>query len=558
MEERKIENIMEQVNVSMYLNMKLDAWKMKLAYECNVFVLGKRYLARRYDKINFSIVSESEARTILVDNVNALLKYKYLTITSDESRKKIEEITKVMKSNIKTNLIKVGDKANGFNLHELPNGCIAFKNGVYDFKNNNWLFTYDTIDIPSLHDKIIFYNGYMIKWYFNIDFKPFDFSIMEKPFNVFLKEQRRTKDISSVMKVFCNYAHNNADKLSMEKAVHLSEVMGHLVQQKFTNNVCFVNMNSQHSHILLDKFFTPYIVPKPSDFTLSYIERNKIAKDYLQQHSQNISYEYGDYATGRLSVITELTNDEMQNIDKQYKESDIQPINNHMLFCIGKNGDLNVSEDSPMLDRLNIFDLNYRFSYHNQYLKTNDCYYDMRNLSITLNDIIIFIYISMYGLRSATRDFTRDFKFTYNDFTGILSQKVNTLGEQLKNIKMDDFLQKIALDEDLKVVLYDTKYIERLFRSESMHAFYKRKWTNVSNLKTMLQTPRYYNAFFANKKEVFIRINFIYDYLGYTTSRKEFTRMIRKLYPTSDMRKIDNNRMYIRAYFENGLLKIIN
>ena len=60
----------------------------------------------------------------------------------------------------------------------LPDYCIAFRNGVYNFKDNEWFFKYDIVQLVGLSNKMYMYDPtYTILWYMNYDFEPLMFGI---------------------------------------------------------------------------------------------------------------------------------------------------------------------------------------------------------------------------------------------------------------------------------------------------------------------------------------------------------------------------------------------
>ena len=140
----KLASVDAAVNDSIYKDYDLVEWQPILAKECQVYVFNENYLAKRFDQINFQFCSKDTAKEILIDNLYALLRYKYFKKRTDESEKRIEAIVKSFVANLKTTLIKVSfDKdTECAKVKWLPDGCIAFRNGVYNFRTDSWLFQY--------------------------------------------------------------------------------------------------------------------------------------------------------------------------------------------------------------------------------------------------------------------------------------------------------------------------------------------------------------------------------------------------------------------------------
>ena len=176
----KLKAIDDSVNSSVYADYGLVDWQPILAKECQVYVFNENYLAKRFDQINFQFCNKDIAKEILIDNLYALLRYKYFKKRTDDSEKRIQDIVKSFTINLKSTLIKVSfDIDTDCTMVKfLPDGCIAFRNGVYDFKNDKWLFTYDKIKITNLNSTIYMYDQtYIITWFFNFDFQPIGINI---------------------------------------------------------------------------------------------------------------------------------------------------------------------------------------------------------------------------------------------------------------------------------------------------------------------------------------------------------------------------------------------
>ena len=84
---------------------------------------------------------------------------------------------------------------------ELSDSQVAFRNGVYDFKLNKWLFKYTIITLPALCNKLYIYNSqYVIHWYFNFDFEPLDIDINDFSLEEFIDI---IKEINENEKNYC-------------------------------------------------------------------------------------------------------------------------------------------------------------------------------------------------------------------------------------------------------------------------------------------------------------------------------------------------------------------
>ena len=124
-----------------------------------------------------------------MDNLYALLRYKYFPRSTEEIDERIDKIVKSFIVNIKSTLIKVSfdTDSNAKVVNLIPDYCIAFRNGVYNFKDHKWLFKYETIYLKHLNNIIYKYDeNYVIQWYFNYDFEDLGIDIESLSINDFV------------------------------------------------------------------------------------------------------------------------------------------------------------------------------------------------------------------------------------------------------------------------------------------------------------------------------------------------------------------------------------
>ena len=124
----KLKSVDDAINTSVYKDYSLVDWQPLLANECQVYVFNENYLAKRFDQINFQFCSKDVAKEILIDNLYALLRFKYFPKRTDETETRIQNIVKSFVANLKTTLIKISFDQDSDCTHVefLPDGCIAF------------------------------------------------------------------------------------------------------------------------------------------------------------------------------------------------------------------------------------------------------------------------------------------------------------------------------------------------------------------------------------------------------------------------------------------------
>ena len=97
-----VDTIINSVNTSALMERSLSDWKKVLATECQVYVFGENYLAKRFDQIHYKFCELIEAKQVLTDNLYAILRFKYFPKVDDEVEEKVQEIVKFFCVNLKT------------------------------------------------------------------------------------------------------------------------------------------------------------------------------------------------------------------------------------------------------------------------------------------------------------------------------------------------------------------------------------------------------------------------------------------------------------------------
>ena len=75
----KLDKIINSINTAELITRSLSEWKSILARECQVYLVNENYLAKRFDQIHFKFCEIDEAKQVVIDNLYALLRYKYFT-----------------------------------------------------------------------------------------------------------------------------------------------------------------------------------------------------------------------------------------------------------------------------------------------------------------------------------------------------------------------------------------------------------------------------------------------------------------------------------------------
>ena len=577
------EKLTERVTVSNLLSKGLNEWRPILARYCQVYVYGSAYLAKPFDQINYKFCNKDQAKEILEDNLYALLRYSFFKSSSEQIDKRIDEIVKSFTKNLKSTLLKVtfdNSDPDAIKINHLPNGSIAFQNGVYDFIQNKWLFQYNIIKVEETKNKIYQYDfEYCVLWYYNFNFDPsyFNVDIYDTSLKDFYDELSYRVDQSlkydfdenryMTFKLMCNIAHDQKDLFSFKKFNHLCEIIGYLLSQNFLQYfVMLVGSGGNGKNSLFDGCFTKRITPTPTSNDLNAIENDRFITGSLQNKYHNIfletSTEEKTYSDSKM--IKALTGTTMQTIEAKGIQKYEGYLNVKHIFAANDQDKLKFKDTSPGFKRrINIFEIFYAWDADGRYLKRGDKSYYKTNYSSsleefgTMENMLIFIYLGLFGIKSATNNFSKEFSFSKNDWTSSYSDIDEQLKITIESTNISDILRLKDIDkaafefllledndnrnpiykcQELKDMGYSTAkdFGEMLLDDELAITFFNNNivWMSLYGLKRML----------------------LNNFIG---SPQEFVSKLKKIYPDAQMEKI-NQKYYIRCSLANNRLRIIN
>lgn len=566
--EKALESVKSKVDTNNYLEIPTSKWKDILVKECNVYALGQEYIAKRFNQINFEYCSVDDAKDILIDNVYALLRYKYFTKETEETADKIEEIVKAIQTNIKTILINVtySKDSDGLLIQDIPNYCCAFKNGVYDFMNNKWLFKYDVYEMKKVHNRIYTYdNKYTIMWYLDYDFEPLPICIMDYNLEKFISAIKDfDKEVSKnfCFELFYNMCHNENDKFELKKAEHLSQYIGFLLYRQFSQHIAFMlGTGGNGKNSLFDGCFTSRCMPRPSNIDMETIEEDKFVTGALENHYQNIFLETEAKSYSKTRMIKDITGSMYQTIEPKGVNKYQGLINCKFMFA-GNDQDQIKFKDTTQgfLRRINMFEIFYKWDAKKEFLSKGD-YYDT-SFSDDLHEIkddnlntTMFVYLGMYGILLATKRFTANFKFTYNDWKQQYSDVDFDLKSVMEDISMSDVVRFLKLNsKNADSYFYDENGETKLYKSNSFKESHAD--LSLSEMLRMFKDANDYNYFFS-EHDCYVKLEMLHDIVNSPISTTKFTQAIKKLYTKATFKQLNNNRPYIKVTFRNDKLKII-
>ena len=567
----KLNNISDGITTSMYSNFSLVDWHPLLAKECQVYVYGESYLAKRFDQINFQFCTKESAKEILVDNLYALLRFKYFPKASDEIQDRIEKIIKSFTLNLKTTLIRVSfnDDDDCNKVKFLPDGCIAFRNGVFDFNNNNWLFRYSKVEMVKQYNTIYLYDPqYIITWYVNINFEPLDIDISITPLEEFLE---LIKLLDREKKNYCyelmyNMSHTFEHKFSMDKFRHLCEILGYLCLQSFSQNfVLLIGSGQNGKNSLIDGCFTSRIVPSPANIDMSSLETDQFVTGALENKSHNFFLETEAETMIQSKMLKALTGSMYQTIQHKGVDKYSGILNTKYLWAANDQDKLKFSDTTiGFRRRINIFETWFRWDSKNNYLTKGDYYNTTFSESLVelkgdISNSIIFIYFAMYGIKSGTKEYTRSFKFNYNDWTLQYTDIDFDLKEKIEMISQEriaNWFSFVRNREAGRTMFFD-------LNRQALHMSPALKEYGINNYDEYIDKfikdeggNDLFLQYFA-EHDAYMGIKHIQDLIGDMQPPRIFTQNLKKSFNITQVANLTSNKSYVRVTFRNNKLKLV-
>lgn len=555
-----IKEIKAKVNNSVYLDKPFAWWHEVLATECDVYVYSETYIAKRFDHIQYSFVDKEVAKEILVDNLYALLRFKYFEERDDEVDLRIKQIIQSFTDNLKTTLLRVAfeweSQKNHKTIKQIPNYSLAFRNGVYDFFHNKWLFKYQKLLMPANSNLVYRYdNNYIVTWYIDIDFEPLPFGINDTSFKEFIEIMHvMTKDKGSknyAFELLYNMSHDIAHKYSPRKMQHLSEILGYTLLQQFTQNFVFLMGSGQNGkNSLFDGCLTPFLVPKPAANSLDSIENDRFITGALENRYHNIFLETEAKTYTQSMMIKALTGSMYQTVESKGANKYSAILNLKYIFAGNDQDKIKFRDTTPgFRRRINIFEVWYAWDKQGQYLKNGDYYDvsfsgDLREFRSDVANTIIYIYFGMYGLMFATKKFSRDFDFTYNEWKTSLADVNLTLKSSIQAVTLKDIYKYAKRNKESYNecrALFYSEDGKRLYRSAQFFSVFK-----DSSYDTMIEellNPEFTRV--SDDKNIFINLRTLKSILGNLTAQNVFTNEVKKIYNVEILPSFYNNQSYL-------------
>lgn len=430
------------------MNRSMTEWQQLLAPDCGVYMTKYGYLIKPYDSVVYEYIGHDDktATDYAKHNLVAILRYKYFKILNDESQEQIDKIVSWFCKNIYNNVCYLTVNAddpirNSLRLDTLPPSAVAFANGVFDFKENKFILKYERIRIPAIRNTMVLYKRYVIMWCFNYDFEPFDINIMETPFDKFtamLRNQPADKTNLS-WQLFSNMAHDRLQNTTHDRMEHLAQVLGYTIMTPMVQSfVILIGAGQNGKNSLYDGAFSHFVYPAPGQESLDDIENDRFIGGTLRGLSHNICLETVPGVKKTSDQLKKLTGSGEFAIEEKGKTKTTIPMNCKFVFSGNDQNNIKFSDRSHGFDRrCNLFELYYTWDREHSFMKLNKDYYacdfTLTDIMSSANNNKIFVYIGMYGIMSATNNFTSDFVFSHNDWNETYTDTDYELKEYFTN-----------------------------------------------------------------------------------------------------------------------------
>ena len=568
MEKRTVKSVIDAVDTAALIARPLPSWRPVLANECDVYVFGENYIAKRFDQINYKYCEKNEAKEILVDNLYALLRYKYFPKVTEEIDKRISDIVNSFTANLKTTLKKVSfDKSSDAEVvHMLPDYCVAFRNGVYNFKDDKWLFKYDILKLDLISNTIYAYDPqYIIQWYLDYDFEPIGLNISKLPLKKFIevmKEQTK-EDRNYCFELLYNIAHNSKNEFDIDRFNHLCEILGYTCLQSFSQFfIMLIGSGQNGKNSLFDGCFTNRVVPRPASNDLDSIENDRFITGALENRYHNIFLETSPKTYTESKMIKNLTGSMYQTIEQKGVSKYSGVINCKYVFAGNDQDKIKFSDNTTGFKRrINMLEIWYRWDPAKKFLKDTD-YYDTSfsdSLTELKDDVLnttIYVYFAMYGIMSATDKFKKNFQFTENDWNFKYSDVDLDLKDRIESLGAKEFVSYTKISdktfEDAKTFFFDLDK-KRLYQSPSLRVL---GYYNYPDMIKMFEDEEAFTSYFS-ENDVYVSIKAIQLMLRDLTPSTTFTQTFKKMFGITSTEMIGANKPYVKCTFNKGKLHII-
>lgn len=483
------EDLLSNLDKSKLMDLSLTDWHTRLKEECQVYCCEGGYLGKKLDEINYKFCGVDEAKQLIIDNCYIILLHKYIRHPNDEQLEKITKIINSFVVNLQSRLTKISFKKNCSQekkVKYLPDYCIAFRNGVYNFRDNEWFFKYTIIEAKDISRNLYYYdNQYIINWYMDYDFEPLPINITATSLEDFIEIMKEsTKENKNYcFELMYNMCHDKSDTFQLDKFKHLCQILGYICLQSFSQHfVILIGTGQNGKNSLIDGCFTNLLYPKHSTIDLDTIENDRFVTGALENRSHNICLEMDAKTFKKSTMLKLLTGSMYQSVEDKGVSKHSSIINCKYVFAGNDKSDTKFGDNSEGLRRrINLFEIFYKWDRNKNFLKDGD-YYDttfsnsLKEITDDISNTTVFLYFAMYGIMMGTKNFNEDFLFKFNEWTDNFANIDNELKDQVLKISTEDIIT----------------YLYRNISNKNWNYFFNNKRVSIKSIKSIIYNDKTY------------------------------------------------------------------
>lgn len=581
---KSIDNIIQSVDQQVLITRPLADWLPILAEDCQVYQIDNGgFLAKRFSQINFTFCDIKTATEILIDNLHALLRNKYFVMLTDEALDRTIQIVNKMTTNLRAvlktvtfNKRNLGENKNLFYIQEIPDACVAFRNGVYDFRKAEWLFKYNKLQLSTGATLVEYDKNYFVRWYINYNFEPLDFSLTDISLEEFIQVLRELNDVQRnyCFELVYNMSHTAEHKFDINRFEHMCQILGYTCLNSFSQYfVMLIGAGQNGKNSLFDGCFTPHVIPKPAANDLDAIEQDRFITGTLEGHAHNIFLETCAKTYRESKNIKSLTGSPDQTIEHKNIAKYSGIVNCKFVFAGNDKQEVKFSDTTNgFLRRINMFEIFYTWDSKKEFLKNGDYYdasfsQDLRELKNDQLNTTIFVYLAMYGIKSATNNFENVFEFTHNEWNAEYADIDHDLKKRIEKIKCEHLLDWCRVSKE-NMTLGKTAIFNASTRRNIIYSIVDDNDVQIfGSFESLANASKHIDEvnediycgseYIEDIDELFISLQFLKSFLDVGTSQSMFNRNVQKIYGTNCISRLGANVACIHCTFKKGKLQII-
>lgn len=401
----------------------------------------------------------------------------------------------------------------------------------------------------------------------DFNFEPLDINIMEiklYDFISIMKEFTKTSE-NYCFELLYNIAHNEKHEFSFERFEHLCEILGYTMIQSFSQHfVMLIGAGQNGKNSLFDGCFTSKVIPRPAANDLDSIETDRFITGSLENKAHNIFLETStsSKAYTESKMIKALTGSMYQTIESKGISKYSGLINCKYIFSANDQDRVKFSDTTQgFRRRINMYEIYYQWDPKKAFMKKGDYYNTTFSDSLSeLKDdplnTAIYIYFAMYGIISGTKEFTKNFQFTYNDWNESYTDVDVDLKEKLERltpINIGTYMKSGRDSSEIcKVGILDLLGTP-VYKSDTMK---ERGIYTYDAVVELFNNEESFTSYFS-EHDVYISTKLLQKLVKDVGELSDFTRAVKKIYGVTSTKSMYGNKPYVKSSFAKGHFKVI-